>query len=274
MAAEDGVGQDVDGSASSLPTKEKALVPDPSLEVSASGVARRVSSETPQTTRTKSMPRSKTRYHLAHPAPIARQLARGQKQPRLVLQLQTTNGRRPLPAFDIVPASAFPHRAMRASSTIEKLKGTPSLGASDLIVLHGEDYQCFEDAAGLTSLPQERGWTARDMIGVIVKNEEGDDWQIDLEDGTSFDAKKLSKDQYELTSRTDAGESLRALWTARRPRPKPKETGVLSNALHSDRKLVFSPIQPGASWRPFVACATPTQIKVFDSYKTRLQGMN
>lgn len=203
------------------------------------------------------------------------------KTPKLVLQLQKTTDLRPLPAFDIVTASTLPHRIIRAPSSSTFLKRESGSGVGELTVFHAEDYQSFGNSTnGSTVLPDDDGRyaisfhctrglqtkftdvqssrTTRKILGIIIRNTDGNgSWRLELEDGSTWTATREPENQYELSALAyTGGAPLQANWA-----PRPGDT----------RRFSFSPLQPGTSWRPFVACITSKHLKVFDSYKVRTQ---
>ncbi|KAF7551020.1 hypothetical protein G7Z17_g5299 [Cylindrodendrum hubeiense] len=240
------------------------------------------STSTRKRTRRKRAPRKSTQFILAHPAPRLRPKQRrlSQVRPRLLLQLQDLNDKRPIPAFDVLPASLVvgslivPRLAKRSPRLF---CAKPSLGLNDLLIVRSEDY---ETPASPGSLDEEDSLDQRDLIAVIgpLPHMGDDAAEIVMDDGSTWEASLMANGSYEFIGVDERGRISTARWVRKAasaiasPFRAAASTASTSTPPSSpappEFKWTFSMIHPDTRRHPIMGTLMSNALDVFDTYNT------
>ncbi|KAF9870887.1 hypothetical protein CkaCkLH20_11559 [Colletotrichum karsti] len=243
------------------------------------------SSTVKRSKRSRRAARQGTNFLLAYPPPKLRTKQRRfvQIRPRLLLQLQQlSNGKRPMPAIDVLPASMvagtviFP-RLARQFPKMFRVKG--QLGMNGLILARSEDY----NTPGDDSDGDEKDLDKRDLVAVITplkerregeRRESADQAEIVLSDGSVWTAIPTSNGSYDFVHVDEAGRTVTARWAKRPARPLSTATctAAATPTAPTDYKFTFSILDPELRRHPVMATLTPANLEILDSYTTVTQS--
>lgn len=225
--------------------------------------------------RRKRLPRKTIRYALAHPAPQLRTKQRMlvQFRPRLLLQLQQVEGRRPTPAFDVLPSSmvagsfVIPRLAERFPRIF---RAKPSLGPDDFLFVRSEDYR----AGSTTEDTGHEQIDDRELMAVVCPLPHGnDDAEIIMGDGSMWTASYMPNGSYEFTRVDHHGTTTTARWVRKSTRSTKRATDSTdvspSSSPHlPENRWTFSIIDPSTRRHPIMGVLTPQELIVYDTYST------
>ncbi|MCJ1341182.1 hypothetical protein MMC09_006478 [Bachmanniomyces sp. S44760] len=229
----------------------------------------------------RSIHRSKTSFHLAHPPPLSKHKQRLKVRPKLLLQLQQlSDTHRPVPALDVLPSAVFAPRLARRFPRI--FNGRTGLGIDDLIVVSSQTYDSpdennieEDDISGDEKLDQ------REVVAAICSIPNDDDEvastaEIYLNYGHSWRASRYGNGGYEFTSVDEQGHLTTARWVpsksgrSRAPSNaanEPPATGSPTKD-NNKRKFVFSILNPMTRQHPIIATMDHRIIEIFDHFQS------
>lgn len=203
--------------------------------------------------------RSKTSYYLAQPPPGSHHSSRS-----LVVQLQKlSNITRPLPTFDVLPASVFAPRLKRKVGKFFN----HGVGMQDLVFLTSED---FED-------DDEESLSSRHMVASVsvenkkVHGEEGKGPKVTvirLDSGPQWEISQTSSGGYEFVAHEDTGNMLVARWNPKstNPRRRSYQTQISDSGDDGEKKFQFSLVDPNSKKHPILGHLTKQTIEINDHY--------
>lgn len=203
--------------------------------------------------------RSKTSYYLAQPPPGSHHSSGS-----LVVQLQKlSNITRPLPTFDVLPASVFAPRLKRKVGKFFN----HGVGMQDLVFLTSED---FED-------DDEESLSSRHMVASVsvenkkVHGEEGKGSKITvirLDSGPQWEISQTSSGGYEFVAHEDTGNILVARWNPKsaNPRRRSYQTQISDSGDDGEKKFQFSLVDPNSKKHPILGHLTKQTIEINDRY--------
>lgn len=226
--------------------------------------------------RRKRAPRQSTRYAMAQPAPQhrTRQRMLVQFRPRLLLQLQRLDEKRPIPMINVVPSSTIsgsiilPILARRFPRVCN---ARPDLGPDDLLLVRAEDYNT-------PSVDTEDGHQRlddQDLLGVVSPlPHQGDDHvEIALEDGSVWASTPLVNGSYEFTKINSDGTATTARWVKRAIQAPTfnadrGDSSPLPSPAPVEYKYTFSVINPSTRRHPILGVLKSSELEIFDSFST------
>lgn len=203
--------------------------------------------------------RSKTSYYLAQPPPSSHHSSGS-----LVVQLQKlSNITRPLPTFDVLPASVF---APRLKRKVGKFFNN-CVGMQDLVFLTSED---FED-------DDEESLSSRHVAASVsveyrkVHGEEGKGTKITvirLDNGPQWEISQTTAGGYEFVAYEDNGNMLVARWNPKgvSPRRRSYQTQISDSGDDGEKKFQFSLVDPNSKKHPILGHLTKQTIEINDRY--------
>lgn len=203
--------------------------------------------------------RSKTSYYLAQPPPSSHHSSGS-----LVVQLQKlSNFTRPLPTFDVLPASVFAPRLKRKVGKFFN----HGVGMQDLVFLTSED---FED-------DDEESLSSRHMAASIsveykkVHGEEGKGSKVTvirLDNGPRWEISQTAAGGYEFAAHEDNGNILVARWNPKgvNPRRRSYQTQISDSGDDGEKKFQFSLVDPNSKKHPILGYLTKQTIEINDRY--------
>lgn len=224
------------------------------------------------TRRRRRKPSSKqaTRYAFARPAPQLKTQQRAliQFRPRMLLQVQRIEPKRPIPAFDILPSSTVSTSFLvprLAKSFPRVFRAKPELGPDDLVIVKSEDYK-----SGAPAHKHHGRIEDRDLMGVVSPLPDfGDNAaEIIMADGSVWATRALAKGGYEFNSIDRLGVARTARW-AKKNLPASRRTSDIptspSSASTTDR-WVFSIVDPSSKRHPIMGALDSEDLAVYDNY--------
>ena len=222
--------------------------------------------------RRRRMPRTRTAFHLAHPAPTLTQKQRLLHiRPRLLLQLQRISANsRPVPALDVLPSTVFVPRLTKKFPRMFRGKG--ELGINDVMVVRSEEYDAPDEHAVEATDSDEEGLANRELLAVIcqmAKDSRGSQGQAEivLSDGSVWVGTPLPHDVYELSTVDERGDKTVARWVLKRSsRRESSEFPDYSGCKGNDSKFSFSIIDPNSRRHPIMASITQNTLAIPDYY--------
>lgn len=203
--------------------------------------------------------RSKTSYYLAQPPPGSHHSSGS-----LVVQLQKlSNITRPIPTFDVLPASVFAPRLKRKVGKFFN----HGVGMQDLVFLTSED---FED-------DDEESLSSRHMVASVsvenkkVHGEEGKGQKITvirLDSGPQWEISQTSSGGYEFVAHEDTGNMLVARWNPKsaNPRRRSYQTQISDSGDDGEKKFQFSLVDLNSKKHPILGHLTKQTIEINDHY--------
>lgn len=180
------------------------------------------------------------------------------------MQLQKlSNFTRPLPTFDVLPASVF---APRLKRKVGKFFNN-CVGMQDLVFLTSED---FED-------DDEESLSSRHMAASVsveykkVHGEEGKGTKITvirLDNGPQWEISQTTAGGYEFVAYEDNGNMLVARWNPKgvNPRRRSYQTQISDSGDDGEKKFQFSLVDPNSKKHPILGHLTKQTIEINDRY--------
>ena len=240
----------------------------------------------------------KTIYSLAYPHPT-----RWQKlhiRPRKYLQLQQwiDNSSRPVPAYEIVPATCFSTVSRKANAKFQRMsRWRNCFGPDEMFVTRAGDYTSAANAAALadtassssdestSSIVQDPGAAVAAICAVSARRRnDGVVAELALDDETVWEATPIANGGgYEFTWTDEHGLRRMVRWVARGSKSKPRQrrsgswagiTQTSGKEIHAavndravaEKRFIFSIIDPHSRRHPVVASLTNSCMEVYDSY--------
>lgn len=219
--------------------------------------------------------KQKTKFLLAHAAPVSRSGRRLSTRPRTVLQLQRVSDTpRPLPTYDVVSSTAL---ASRLTRTVPKMvNGERWINADSLVLLRSDMYGQDSGADSDVSDDSRSEMIHRRVnLGSICysrsvkRDSSSDEDQICLENGLIWEAARLKVGVYEFSGKNHHG--LKVRWVLRRPS---KTSAKRNSALHAvenfqSSRFTFSIINPSTRRHPVIATLTrDNKLDILDRFPT------
>ncbi|KAL7269876.1 hypothetical protein RUND412_007442 [Rhizina undulata] len=222
--------------------------------------------ETPTPPAPKKVPRTKTSYHLAQPPPASHHLHIPSLKPSrsLVLQLQRlTNSARPLPTFDVLPASVFAPNVKRHFAKFFKYE----IGMQDLVFLSSEAYDGEESDAGSDG----ESLNSRHVASVChgsrkIDGEVQKVTVIRFRNGQLWEVTPISTGGYEFVAQDENGELSIARWIPKNPNMRRRSHQTRPHVEPEDRKFQFSLVNPNSRKHPIIATMGKQQIDILDKH--------
>lgn len=221
--------------------------------------------------RRKTSPRNPTRYAFAHPAPQRKTKQRNliHFRPRMLLQLQRLESRRPIPAFDVLPSStvstSFLHP--RLSRHFPRLRTKPELGSNDLVVVKSEDYK-----SALPAHSDHGKLENRDLMGVVSPLPEfGEDAaEIIMGDGSVWSTTLRGDGSYEFNCIDSHGIARTARWAKRPIVPGRRASDIPPSPASTspEYRWTFSIIDPLTKRHPIMGVLTAQELVTYDTYSS------
>lgn len=214
----------------------------------------------------KRLPRSKTSYHLAQPPPGSHHTFKPSRS--LVVQLQRlSNFTRPVPTFDVLPASVFAPRLKRKVGKFFK----NGVGMQDLVFLTSEDFGGDDDDE-----EDEESLSSRHVVASVsagykkVHGEEGKGVKITiirLDNGPQWEVSQNSTGGYEFVAYEDDGTMLVARWNPKSASPKRRSYQTQNSECgDEEKKFQFSLVNPNSRKHPILGSLAKQTIEINDHY--------
>jgi hypothetical protein len=205
--------------------------------------------------------RSKTKFILAHPPPLARSMQRLTSRPRMILQLQlVADDSRPMPAFDLMYSAS----SLLTRSVPRLMKGENTVGTDTLVLFRSDMYgkrspadnDTTTDVAGDEPTTQQPECLGTIACGKRAKDGSTSQGEICLESGLAWEAFRLKAGVYEFSGKNHDG--LRVRWVLRKDGRKSTNQELLteSSTSASVPRFTFSIINPNTRLHPVIATLT------------------
>lgn len=212
----------------------------------------------------KRLPRSKTSYHLAQPPPGSHHHFKPSRS--LVVQLQKlSNFTRPLPTFDVLPASVFAPRLKRKFGKFFK----NGVGMQDLVFLTSEDFGDDDEDDDEESLSSRHVVAS---ISVGYKKLDGEEGKgsrvtiIRLDNGPQWEVSQNNAGGYEFVAYDDDGNMLMARWNPKSANPRRRSYQTTNSDGDEERKFQFSLVNPNSKKHPILGSLAKQKIEINDHY--------
>ena len=213
--------------------------------------------------------RQKTTYNIAHPPPSGGTRSKISLRPKVLLQLQKVEpNSRSVPAYEVLSAAAFAHKAGRTITSL--CPGKSHIGPEDLFVLQSQDYSNSNaDPAEL------KKWSSRRVIGLISRRKgEGkasvSHTEIFLEDGAVSEVSVMPNGGYEFTTQECHGLKSTTRWVRKQAAKSMEKTPSLnansSDPRAEDLSFMFTKITPNMRQHPIVGSISRTRLDIYDHY--------
>lgn len=212
--------------------------------------------------------RPKTSFQLAHPVTTHRRL---RLRPKLLLQLQQSGQlSRPVPKYDVLPATVAPRLVCKLPKLFEAVRG--GLGPRDLVVVTSDMYDQHlmgEDDRSVSS--DESSTDQREVVATICQPSKDDAMRgcqvvISLSTGVSWEGTSLPSGSYEFRSQGQS-PARKVRWVAR-DKGHRRASGISPGAdgSSSKKRFAFSVIDPNTRRHPVIGSMTRSSIDVYDQY--------
>ena len=214
----------------------------------------------------KSISKSKTSFHFAHPPPPVKHKQRLCIRPRLLLQIHQTSGaNRPIPVLDVLSSVKFAPRL--AKRFLRVFGGKIGLGSDDVVIVRSPKYD--NRGTSQDKPTEDRHSDRREFIAAICQtktfaDDTGNNIMLRFSDGRCWEAARRSNGYYDVTSVDKLGVHTTARWVprnttgSRTPDSSSKDTGNI--------RYAFSLISSDKRRHPIIAILTKHSIDVYDRY--------
>ena len=241
--------------------------------------------------------RTRTTYSLAYPHPTPwRKL---HIRPRKYLQLQQWTGisSRPLPTYEVLPASCFSATSRKANAKFRRMsRWRNCFGPDEMFVTRAGEYSSAANAVAaadsasissdesVSSIVQDPGAAIAALCAVNARQKrDGVTADLALDDETVWEATPLANNGgYEFVWTDDHGLRTTVRWVARNLRDRPRQqraeswtgnasktkrgSGSIADRQITGKRFTFSTIDPQSRRHPVIATLTNSCMEVYDTY--------
>lgn len=242
--------------------------------------------------------RPRTTYSLAYPHPTPWQKLH--IKPRKYLQLQQWTGisSRPLPAYDVLPASCFSATSRKVNAKFRRMsKWRNCFGPDEMFVTRAGEYSSAATAIAnadsasisseesVSSITQDPGSAIAAICAVNARRrKDGAIVDLALDDETVWEATLLANNGgYEFAWTDDHGLRKTVRWVARSSKSRPprqqraeswagdaskgiKGPDSVAERENAGKRFTFSTIDPQSRRHPVIATLTSSCMEVYDTY--------